>query len=178
MRVRLDIRVATRPVRYNCRVTTRQFRYTGVPKARQGDLMRSLCSRENGRKCRALRGSIYGSRRAPFDIIAASIRGNFDILPLRAIRDALALLAREPGKGKRLSLFSSRLPRDISNDPETGSYIETSAHCRGGYIELRGMPRNISSARQRALRLRRENRGENAARCAARYTERSALRSI
>ena len=68
---------------------------------------------ENGGLCRAPRGSIFGARGAPFDIIAALRRGNFDILPLRAIRDALALLARERGKEKRLSLFSSR--SDISS---------------------------------------------------------------
>ena len=90
--------------------------------------------------------SIYGARCAPFDIIAAFRRGNFDILPCRAIRDAPA--ARERGKEKRLSLISSRLPRDISNDPGTGSYIESAEEeiLFGTYIELRGQPRNISSA--------------------------------
>ncbi len=104
---------------------------------------------ENGGLCRAPRGSIYGARGAPFDIIAALRRGNFDILPLRAIRDALALLARERGKGKRLSLFSSRscatyrmIPgRDhISKAPKREVLF-------GAYIELRGSARNISSAR-------------------------------
>ena len=144
MRGRLDIRGARRPVRYNCR---------GFPAAisiycpcGQFD-MRSLRSRVNGgrmqpagtliRSCRPnggggprsggrgtpSGGSIYVAQGAPFDIIAAYRRGNFDILPLRAIRYALASLARERGKEKRLSLFSSR--SDISNDPGTGSYIES-----------------------------------------------------
>ena len=90
-----------------------------------------------------------GASRAPFDIIAAFRRGNFDILPLRAIRDALALLARERGKEKRLSLFSSRscatyrmIPgRDhISKAPKREVLF-------GAYIELHGSARNISSAR-------------------------------
>ena len=178
---RLDIRGATRSVRYNCRVMTRQFRYIALAgnsgcarfaRARTGEGCRppersfvlasptGLASekqscglffgkrscpkqgvqggRLNARPVRLCDGervggprsggrgtpsvcSIYGARRAPFDIIAALQRGNFDILPLRAIRDAPA--ARERGKGKRLSLFSSR--SDISNDPVTGSYIES-----------------------------------------------------
>ena len=48
----------------------RQFRYTGVPKARQGDLMRSLRSRENGRK---ESDCLFSRREATYRVRAVNI---------------------------------------------------------------------------------------------------------
>ena len=92
----------------------------------------------------ALRPVRYNCRGFP---AAISIYGRAEGTARRAY--ALALLARERGKGKRLSLFSSRLPRDISNDPGTGSYIESAEEgspLRRLYRIARSA-RDISSAR-------------------------------
>ena len=93
---RLDIRSAPRSVRYNCRVTTRQFRYIAL-----AGNSRCACGARTGERNRA---SAYPSRRAS--------RATYRMIPGRDH------ISKVP---KREALF-------------------------GTYIELRGSPRNISSA--------------------------------